>query len=117
MGAALATFGVVGGVLALGLYQRWGVTWPRWVPRWHGRPVPRAFPLVAASTAVLALAPTGSGTVLAIAQGNAAHLVQSPYVSFPFWAAALGLATLGYHYRTRPGCRSCGSAPRLPPAR
>src|SRR5699024_7842691 len=38
-GAGLATFGVLGAVLTLGLFQRWGERWPFWVPVLRGRPI------------------------------------------------------------------------------
>jgi hypothetical protein len=37
----------------------------------------------------------------------AAWLV-SPMAYWPLWALALGVATLGFHYRTRAACRRCG---------
>jgi hypothetical protein len=107
-GAYLATFAVAGGVLTLGLTQRWGVIWPRWVPGLAGKPVPRAFPLVFASAVTVSLASTGSVTMRLIDWAEPAEWAGNPMTLFAPWALLLGAATLGYFLRTRRACRVCG---------
>lgn len=107
-GAYLATFAAAGGVLTLGLTQRWGVVWPRWVLGLAGKPVPRAFPLVFATTVALSLASAGSVILRLTDWTDPAEWAGSPMTLFAPWAVLLGAATLAYHLRTRPACRSCG---------
>lgn len=47
-GAYLATFGAFGGLLTLGLTQRWGEIFPRWLPVLRGRSVPPLLAVVPA---------------------------------------------------------------------
>ena len=49
LGLFLATFGLVGAVLILGLVQRWGEVFPRWMIGLAGRRVPIALAVVPAS--------------------------------------------------------------------
>jgi hypothetical protein len=122
-GLFLATFGLVGAILMLGLVQRWGEVFPRWMIGLAGRRVPIA----------LAAAPASLVSVLLIVGGIAiwsglpqmtANLVATgikgseifwdiffqigPTLLFPIWGAALAVATLGYYYRRRGPCRVCG---------
>src|SRR5258705_2414824 len=49
----------------LGLIRPWGEIWPRWVPLLGGRPIPRWFVLITASTgAITVTALHGTGAVL-----------------------------------------------------
>jgi hypothetical protein len=43
-GTGLATVAVGGAVLTLGLVQRWGEVFPRWLPVLAGQRVPRSWP-------------------------------------------------------------------------
>jgi len=54
-GLFLATFGLVGAVLMLGLVQRWGEVFPRWMIGLAGRRVPMVFAVVPASIASVLL--------------------------------------------------------------
>lgn len=107
-GAYLATFAAAGGVLTLGLTQRWGVIWPRWVLGLAGKPVPRAFPLVFATTVALSLASAGSVILRLTDWTDVAEWVGNPLVVLAPWSLLLGAATLAYHLRTRRACRVCG---------
>ena len=116
-GAGLATFGVLGAVLTLGLIQRWGERWPFWVPIVRGRPIN---PLVAIIPAgFVSLLWPGSSLMLVrvnlqktIADSGAAspdiaHLVLSPMNLWIFWGFALAGATMAYWLRRRPDCATC----------
>jgi hypothetical protein len=108
-GAYLATFAALGGVLTLGLFQRWGEVWPRWVLGLRGKKVPPALPITAAAVVTVTL----SSTVVPLVRLNVWSL-QNPMTLWPLWAAALGAATLGYYYRTRGACQACTSAAGWP---
>ncbi|WP_222851604.1 hypothetical protein [Phytoactinopolyspora mesophila] len=103
-GAYLATLGALGGVLTLGLVQRWGVIWPRWVLGRAGKPVPPMFPITFASVVAVALASAGLVMVRLTDWTDPEAVVSNPGVLWPVWAAALGAAALAYHFRTRGRC-------------
>ena len=115
-GLFLATFGLVGAVLMLGLVQRWGETFPRWMAGLSGRRVPIALAVVPASLVSVLLIVGGiailSGYIQVAdatnASGDNMAIVVGPTFLFPLWGAALALATLGYYYRRRGPCNVCG---------
>jgi hypothetical protein len=122
-GLFLATFGLVGAVLMLGLVQRWGEVFPRWMIGLAGRRVPIALALVPAALVSVLLIVGGiaiwSGLdqmVAALAAGGAEDrgimgeiLFQvGPTLLFPVWGVALAMAALGYYYRRRGPCSVCG---------
>ncbi len=122
-GLFLANFGLVGAVLMLGLVQRWGEVFPRWMIGLAGRRVPIALAVVLASLVSVLLIVGGiaiwSGLaqmVANLAAGGAedieiigAIIFQlGPTLLFPVWGVALAVATLGYYYRRRGPCRMCG---------
>ncbi len=118
MGAFMASFGLVGAVLTLGLVQRWGEVVPRWMLGLAGRRVPIALALVPASIVSVLFVVGGiamwSGYAQAVAQtltGGAENLDilgELPTMLFPVWGVALAIATLGYYYRRRGPCATCG---------
>lgn len=119
----LGTFCLVGAVLMLGLVQRWGEVFPRWMIGVAGRRVPIVLAVVPAWLASVLLVVggigiwSGLGPMLA---GSAAAGVQGmaligeiifqlgPTLLFPVWGLALAVATLGYYYRRRGPCSVCG---------
>jgi hypothetical protein len=115
-GLFLATFGLVGAVLTLGLVQRWGEVFPRWMIGLAGRRVPIALAVVPASI-VSVLLMVGGITIwsgyaqmvdAAVATGQDMVIVVGPTALFPIWAVSLAMATLGFYYRRRGPCRMCG---------
>lgn len=122
-GLFLATFGLVGAALMLGLVQRWGEVFPRWMIGLAGRRVPIALVAVLASFASVLLIVGGIGIWSALGL-MVANLVASgakdteiigaivfelgPTLLFPVWGGALAAATLGYYYRRRGPCEVCG---------
>ncbi len=122
-GLSLATFCLVGAVLMLGLVQRWGEVFPRWMIGLAGRRVPTALAVVPASLASVLLFVGGIGIWSGVPQ-MVANLVArgvddievvgaiifqlGPTLLFPVWGVALAVATLGYYYRQRGPCRMCG---------
>ena len=122
-GLFLANFGLVGAALMLGLVQRWGEVFPRWMIGLAGRRVPIALAVIPASLVSVLLMvggiTIGSGLnqmVARLAAGgmkgtelNGAILFGlGPTLLFPVWGAALAAATLGYYYRRRGPCKVCG---------
>jgi hypothetical protein len=117
-GLSMATFGLVGAVLTLGLTQRWGEVFPRWMIGLAGRRVPIGLAVVPA-LCVSVLLVVGSiamwsgfaqlvGTTLT-GQTEAIDIIGlAPTMLFVVWGVALAVATLGYYYRRRGPCEMCG---------
>jgi hypothetical protein len=117
-GAGLATIAVGGAVLTLRLIQRWGETFPHWIPFLGGKRVPiwlvvvpGALVSVLVTTAGLMFvrltlfgAFTLGGRPLTLDENWAAL---APELLWPIWGVALGAATLAY-YRRRGARRNCG---------
>jgi hypothetical protein len=122
-GLFLATFGLVVAVLTLGLVQRWGDVFPRWMIGLAGRRVPIALAVVPAALVSVLLIVGGIGIWSGLAQmvtnlraGGAEGMgligeitfQVGPTLLFPVWGVALAVATLGYYYRRRGPCSVCG---------
>ena len=115
-GFFLATFGLVGAALMLGLVQRWGEVFPFWMIGLAGRRVPIALAVIPASI-VSVLLMVGGITIwsgynrmaeAAVGSGQDIRIVVGPTLLFPVWAGSLAVATLGYYFRRRGPCRVCG---------
>lgn len=110
-GAGLGAFAVTGSVLTLGLVQRWGEVFPRWMVGLAGRRVPVTLAVVPASLVSVFVTSAGlsllsSGSLLDLA--GSAGLAVWPMLLWPLWGVALGAATLAYYLRRRGRCRRCG---------
>lgn len=108
----LAVFALVGSVLTLGLFQRWGEVFPRWMVGLAGRRVPVALAVVPATVVAVAIVPA-SIALLAVAPAQlgtsaAGWAALGPMLLWPLWGPALGAATYAYHLRRRPACTVCG---------
>ncbi|WP_262391188.1 hypothetical protein [Nocardiopsis sp. CNR-923] len=124
VGLSLGSAGVVGAVLMLGLVQRWGVRFPRWMVGLAGRRVPVALAVVPASLVTVALVAMGRSTLVQVMSGaQGATPVSEPahasvFLSMGVWGAALGVATAAYAVRRRAQCGECGKGlPEAEPAR
>ena len=122
-GLSLASFGLVGAVLMLGLVQHWGEVFPRWMIGLAGRRVPITLAVMPAALASVLLFVGGIGIWSGLGQ-MVANLVASgvegigitgaiifqvgPTLLFPIWGVALAVATLGYYFRQRGPCSVCG---------
>ena len=120
---SLGTFILVGAILMLGLVQRWGEIFPRWMIGLAGRRVPIALAVVPASLASVLLV-VGGVTIWSDVPQMVANVVATgaetveiisallfelgPTLLFPVWGVALAVATLGYYYRRRGPCDVCG---------
>ncbi|MCW3839326.1 hypothetical protein ONA70_04345 [Micromonospora yasonensis] len=121
-GAGLGAFATVGAVLTVGLVQRWGEVFPRWLPRLGGRRVP---PLLAVVPGTLVAIAVTAGTLGELGApefwqvaGGGFSSATAPMLLWPLWGPALGAATLAYHLRRRGACARCrrpwpGPLPRV----
>lgn len=122
-GLFLGTVSLVGAFLMLGLIQRWGEVFPRWMIGLAGRQVPLALAIVPALLVSVLLIVGGisiwSGVdriveMLVISGTDVPEIVGAlmfqlgPTLLFPLWGCALAVATLGYFYRRRGKCSVCG---------
>lgn len=110
-GAALASVAVGGALLTLGLVQRWGEEFPRWVPFLGGRRVPIRLATIPASLTALLILTAGTTDWRLVVSGRfglADWATVGPSLTWPLWAAALGAAALAYHLRRRGSCPRCG---------
>jgi len=117
-GAGLATVALGGAILTLGLAQRWGGVFPRWIPFLSGRRVPIWLAVVPASLVAvivtnaglmfvrLTLLGTLGGVFTFIGEGDWAAL--APELLWPVWGVALAAVALAYYYRRRGRCVHCG---------
>ncbi|MGC4748366.1 hypothetical protein ACLQ28_22330 [Micromonospora sp. DT201] len=128
IGVAITLVPPLAGLLVLGLVQRWGQQFPRWVPGLRGRRVPPLLAVLPAGLVALALVTYG---VLSVAvfvdQLRAGDLRWSDVrdrwaetatlLVFLGWGVSLGVTTTGYALATRPRQEQTADAAsrRLPP--
>ncbi|MFC4337860.1 hypothetical protein [Salininema proteolyticum] len=115
LGAALATLGAVGSVLTLGLVQRWGEVFPRWMVGLRGRRVPPLLAVVPAILVAVLVASAGGMYIrVVLARGGVTSStwpLELPETLWVLWGAALFVAAIAYHRRRRGACRQCTPAP------
>ena len=114
-----------GGLLTLGLIQKWGEIFPSWLPLFGGKRVPILIAVIPASIVSIALTSAGftftlgyfaiilrivptEGTILSEIGGTI-----GPMLTWLPWGLALGLATVSYYYRRRGECAYCTRDNRL----
>ena len=107
IGAGLGSLALIGAVLTLGLVQRWGEVWPRWVPVLRGRPIPPRGPAYAALAVAVPIAAAGlmyirkmiAGVQIGPPGAESELGAWLPEMLWPLWAAALAVAALAYLLR------------------
>ncbi|WP_256839203.1 hypothetical protein [Ornithinimicrobium faecis] len=114
-GAGLATFGLFGAILTLGLIQRWGEVFPRWMIGLAGKRVPPMLAVVPASLVAVLVTAAGFMYIrIVISRGvtAASWPMELPETLWVVWGAALFTAAMAYHQRRRAACDRCleGSA-------
>lgn len=107
-GAGLGAFAAVGAVLTLGLAQRWGERFPRWMRRLRGKPVPIGLAVVPASVVAVLVTSTGLSMTASPKLAEALGGPAAPLLAFPVWGVALAAATYAYYLRRRGACIRCG---------
>ncbi|WP_214326589.1 hypothetical protein [Nonomuraea sediminis] len=103
-GAYLATFGALGGLLTLGLTQRWGEIFPRWIPGLRGKRVPPLLAIVPATFVSIIITVAGLTYLRRALSGMwswDSWGAWFPECFWPVWGTALAAATLAYHLRRR----------------
>lgn len=112
--AFLGSFALVGTVLTLGLVQRWGEVFPRWIPVLRGRLVPVGLAVVPATLVAVLVTAGGLGLIKAgIVDGMFGAeewAAVGPALLWPLWGVTLAWATLAYWLRRRGRCATCGVA-------
>ncbi|MET7372425.1 hypothetical protein [Micromonospora arida] len=109
-GFGLAAFATVGAILTLGLVQRWGERFPRWMLGLAGRRVPVKLAVVPATLVAISVTAASLGLLSnpefwRLTGGFS--LTGAPMLLWPLWGVALGAATYAYHLRRRGTCRRC----------
>jgi hypothetical protein len=110
-GAALSTVDLAGVILTLGLIQRWGEVFPRWMVGFSGKRVAPALAILPASLVSVMVTSAGLQVVRGfLSDGFPADgwATIAPGLLWPIWGVALGAATLAYYYRRRGTCECCG---------
>ncbi|MGP3919258.1 hypothetical protein [Nonomuraea sp. 10N515B] len=103
-GAYLATFGAFGGVLTLGLTQRWGEIFPRWIPGLRGRRVPPLLAVIPAAFVSIIVTVAGLTYVRWTIAGRftlSEWGAWLPECFWPIWGGALATATVSYYLRRK----------------
>ncbi|GAA0925497.1 hypothetical protein [Nonomuraea longicatena] len=103
-GAYLATFGALGGILTLGLTQRWGEVFPRWIPGLRGRRVPPLLAVIPAGFVSIIITVAGITYIRLTVVGKFEMTEWGawlPELFWPIWGAALATATVAYYRRRR----------------
>ncbi|GAA0806825.1 hypothetical protein [Spirilliplanes yamanashiensis] len=112
-GAGLGAFALAGAVLTLGLTQRWGEVFPRWLPGLAGRRVPVRLATVPAGLVAVLVTSASVGLLSTDGflgmVGGGISAASAPMLLWPVWGVALGAAALAYHLRRRGGCATCGA--------
>lgn len=110
-GASLGAFAVVGGVLTLGLVQRWGERFPGWMVGLRGTRVPIKLATIPASVVAVFVMSAGIAMVTNRRTlemlGGGEWLIVS-HIFWPLWGVALAVATYAYYVRRRGPCLECG---------
>jgi hypothetical protein len=119
-GLAIALMAIGGAVLTIGLIQRWGEVYPRWIWFKKGKRVPLALAMVPAALVTVSIIPAGIMEVrMAFSRGIDPQDwgMLGPGLLWPLWGVALGAATVAYYLRRRGECPHCGlGAPTGPVA-
>ncbi|MEU4219239.1 hypothetical protein [Actinoplanes sp. NPDC026623] len=111
-GVAITVVPPLAGLLVLGLVQRWGQRFPRWMPWLRGRAVPRMLAAVPAGVVAITLVAYGllsaavfTGQLLSGDLSGAdlrdGWAVVGTLLVFVGWGVALGVTTAGYLRATR----------------
>ncbi|WP_051772229.1 hypothetical protein [Saccharothrix sp. NRRL B-16314] len=110
-GLAIALMAIGGAVLTMGLVQRWGEVYPRWIWFKKGKRVPLALAMVPAGLVSVFVVPAGIMEIrMAFIRGIDPQewAMLGPGLLWPLWGLALGAATVAYYLRRRGECPHCG---------
>lgn len=103
IGLGLGLVATGGGLLALGLVQRWGERIPGRVPVLGGRGVPVPLAVIPAAIAAASITGAGLGFVRVVVSGELSlegnWVTVGPELLWPLWGVALAVATVAYARR------------------
>lgn len=108
--AVLGGLCVAGAVLTLGLVQRWGEVFPRWIPYLRGRRVPVWLAVVPGLAAAAMMTQAGLRALIWFVRGEVTMTADTwgafgPALSWLPWGLALFLATYAYFLRRANGIK------------
>lgn len=113
-GAFMAMLALGGATLTLGLVQKWGEVYPRWIPWLRGNPVRPRTAIVPATVVAFIIIGPGVGWIRTALLGYFPPGALSedwgtvaPGALWPVWGVGLALATYAYYLRRRGRCRAC----------
>ncbi|MFC0469295.1 hypothetical protein ACFFHM_01760 [Halalkalibacter kiskunsagensis] len=113
--AILGGLCIGGGVLTLGLIQRWGVIFPWWCFFLAGKQIPIWFVMVPAMLMSTIITITGlklsPQIIFMMVNGSITNENWGQFVPFLFWlpwGISLGIAILAYYLKRRGRCKHCG---------
>lgn len=95
-GLMLGAGAVAASLLTLGLILPWGLTFPRWMPRLGGRPVPTAAAVIPGSIAAGALCVSAGSMFLMNTDGPVDTVLLNLVLPLWFWGPMLALAVWAY---------------------
>jgi hypothetical protein len=115
-GLGLASMALLGTILTLGLIQRWGSVFPRWVPGLGGRRVPILLALIPAGLVSVLVVPAGASYLRIFTSGISTGIpfdavnwaTGAPTLLWIVWGPLLAAAALAYYLKRRGGCTLCG---------
>ncbi|MCG5438705.1 hypothetical protein [Micromonospora foliorum] len=125
-GVAITLVPPLAGLLVLGLVQRWGQQFPRWVPGLHGRQVPRRLAVIPAGVVALTLVTYGVLSIAVLVGDLLAGdtrwsdvwdgwAVTATLLVFLGWGVSLAVTTTGYALATSANASMTGlSGSELP---
>jgi hypothetical protein len=112
----LGGMALAGAVLTMGLVQKWGEVFPRWIPGLAGKRVPISLAVIPATFVAIAIIPA-SVSMIMMAGMPSAGIIPSfsptnwapfgPTFLWPLWGVALAAAALAYYLRRRGTCHDC----------
>ena len=113
--AILGGLCIGGGILTLGLIQRWGEIFPRWCLFLAGKQIPIWIVVVPATliSAIITLTGLKLSPQIIYMMVNGTITIENwgkfvPFLSWLPWGISLGIATLAYYLRRRGRCKHCG---------
>jgi hypothetical protein len=117
-GLGLASMALLGTLLTLGLIQRWGSVFPRWIPWLGGRRVPILLAVIPAGLVSAVVVPAGATYLRIFTSGISTGIpfdavnwaTGAPTLLWVVWGPLLAAATLAYYLKRRTGCPHCGRA-------
>ncbi|GAB3247999.1 hypothetical protein GCM10027562_06230 [Arthrobacter pigmenti] len=112
----LASMALLGAVLTLGLIQKWGSAFPKWVPVVGGRQVPVLLAVIPAVFVSIIVVAAGVELIETAVSGMTGGVpfdwnnwgTLAPAFLWPLWGPLLAASALAYYLKRRGSCSTCG---------